>query len=69
MNAIIDLGRVTAKTTLGRSTIYAYVKAGKFPAPIQVSPRHVAWIEAEVDAWVQERIAESRAEQPNEVSA
>ena len=69
MNTIIDLSRVTAKTTLGRSTVYAYVKAGKFPAPVRMGTRHVAWIAAEVDAWVEALIAASRADQAQEVLA
>ena len=69
MSTIIDLERVTAKTTLGRSAVYAYMKEGKFPASIQVGPRRVAWIEEEVDAWVQERIAASRAGKAEEVAA
>lgn len=69
MSTIIDMERVIAKTTLGRSSVYAYVKAGKFPPPIQVGARHVAWLEEEVDAWVKERIAASRPGQAQEVAA
>lgn len=65
MSTIIDLARVTAKTTLGRSTVYAYMKAGKFPAPVQVSARRVGWVESEVDAWVEARV-ESREAKPAE---
>jgi prophage regulatory protein len=57
---IINLQRVTDKTTLGRSTLYAYMKAGRFPASILLGDRHVGWIEEEVDRWVEGRIKESR---------
>lgn len=66
MSTIIDLARVTAKTTLGRSTVYAYMKAGKFPSPVQVSARRVGWVESEVDAWVEARVRESREAKPAE---
>lgn len=33
------------------------IRAGKFPKPIKVGSRN-AWIESEVDAWIQDRIAE-----------
>ena len=33
------------------------VKAGEFPAPISLSDRRIAWIEAEIDAWIAERAA------------
>lgn len=69
MNTIISMDRVIAKTTLGRSSIYAYVKAGKFSPPIQVGARQIAWVESEVDAWIEGRIAASRPGQANEVTA
>jgi prophage regulatory protein len=57
---IINLQRVTAKTTLGRSTLYAYMRDGKFPASIRLGDRHIGWIEEEVDAWVKGRVEASR---------
>lgn len=38
---IADLAKVMGKTTLGRSTIYAYVRVGKFPAPIKLGDRAI----------------------------
>ncbi len=58
------LGRlpvVLGLSSLKRSTCLALVKAGKFPAPIQIGQRAVAWVLADVDAWVDARIAASRA--------
>lgn len=57
---IINLQGVTDKTTLGRSTLYAYMKAGKFPSSILLGDRHVVWIEEEIDTWVQGRVKASR---------
>jgi prophage regulatory protein len=65
---MITLARVTEKTTLRRSTVYAYMKEKKFPAAVRLGDRHVGWVEAEVDAWIKQRV-ESRAEQANEVTA
>jgi prophage regulatory protein len=31
-------------------------KAGEFPRPVPVSGRRVAWVEAEVDAWLADRL-------------
>jgi prophage regulatory protein len=58
---IIDLNEVIKKTTLGKSTIYAYGKAGKMPAQIRLTDRSVGWIESEIDAWLKERAEVSRA--------
>ena len=33
---------------------------GRFPRPVSLGSRAVGWIEAEVDEWIRERIAESR---------
>ncbi len=57
---IINLQRVIDKTTLGRSTLYAYMKLGKFPTSVLLGDRHVGWVEAEVDAWIDGRIKASR---------
>ena len=47
-------------TGLGRSTIYALVAARRFPAPIKVSDRATAFVGKEVNAWIEQRIADSR---------
>ena len=57
---IIRLGQVRARTGLSRSTLYAYIRDGRFPAPITISERCVGWVEAEIDQWIAERIAASR---------
>ena len=40
---------------LSRSTIYANVKAGTFPAPIRIGARAVAWRLSDVEAWLEAR--------------
>lgn len=52
----IRIGEVTARTQRGRSTIYEMVRVGEFPAPIRLGTRAVAWIESEVEHWIQSRI-------------
>ena len=56
-NRLIRRKEVQVKTGLGASSIYALMKQGKFPYPIHLSIRRVAWIESEIDSWVEERIA------------
>jgi prophage regulatory protein len=41
----------------GSSTLYAAMDGQGFPRPIALGPRSVGWIEEEVDAWIQARIA------------
>ena len=58
----LRISEVQARTGLSRSTIYAWSAEGRFPAPVRLGGRAVGWIESEIDAWLRERIAESRGE-------
>ena len=42
-------------TSLSRTTIWRLESKGSFPSRIQVSPRRVAWSEAEVIEWLKSR--------------
>lgn len=55
---------VLLRVTLSNSELYRRVKAGQFPAPVPLSPdgRRVAWVRAEVDRWLAERIAQRGAQ-------
>ena len=59
-SALIRLEAVKARTGLSRSTLYAYMRDHRFPQPVAISERCVAWIESEIDAWIEERIAARR---------
>lgn len=50
---------VEARTGLSRSTLYAWMAEGKFPKPVALGARLVAWRESEIDAWLAAR--ETRA--------
>jgi prophage regulatory protein len=38
-----------------RVQIWRDVKAGRFPAPVQLGPNSVGWYEDEIDAWLATR--------------
>lgn len=59
-HTLLRLPDVKARTGLSRSTIYLKIAQGAFPAPIALGVRSVAWIEAEIDAWIAKRIDTSR---------
>ena len=40
------------------------IRAGEFPEPVALSDRRIAWIEAEVDAWLAARAAERDMPKP-----
>lgn len=53
---LIRLEEVKERTGLTRSTLYTYVRSGRFPKPISLTSRCVAWLDSEVDAWIAERV-------------
>jgi prophage regulatory protein len=59
-NKVLRLPAVMAKTGLSRSTIYARVAQGTFPAALILGPNTVGWLEADVEAWIEKQIAASR---------
>jgi prophage regulatory protein len=60
---ILRLPEVKARTGLSRSSIYAYIKEGKFPQHISLGERSVGWYESEIDAWVASRHRVNRSAQ------
>lgn len=58
---VLRLPEVEQRTGLGRSWIYDAVARGRFPRPIAIGKRAAGWLEHEVDAWLDERIAERDA--------
>lgn len=56
---IMRLKEVISTVGLSRSTIYARLKDGTFPAPIRIGI-NVGWIESEIQDWIEEQIAASR---------
>ena len=43
---------------MSRPTLLREIKAGRFPAPIKLSPRRRAWVRLEVEDWFVARKAE-----------
>jgi len=42
-------------TGIPRSTLYAKIAVGDFPAPVKIGQRAVGWLEAEVHDWLDSR--------------
>lgn len=57
---LISLERVKCLTTLSRSRIYFLIKRNEFPSQIQIGTRRVAWIESEVQDWINHKIKNRR---------
>jgi prophage regulatory protein len=47
---------VVRRTGLGRSTIYRLVAERKFPSPVKLAARAVAWRRSDLDRWSESRL-------------
>lgn len=56
---ILRRKQVEKRVGLSRSTIYAKIANGEFPAPIALSARAVGWLESDIIAWIESRITAS----------
>lgn len=54
---MLRVSQVLAITGLSKTKIYDLQNKGDFPMRVQLSPRRVAWVEAEVQAWLEARVA------------
>ena len=57
---IIRLPEVKDRTGLSKTTIYRMVKERQFPSSVNLGGRAVGWVEAEVEAYLNQRIEASR---------
>ena len=54
----IRLPSVIERTGYRRTAIYEKIAEGSFPRPVQLGPRAIAWVEEEIQEWMNERISE-----------
>ncbi|ELS7774483.1 AlpA family transcriptional regulator [Escherichia coli] len=59
-NSLLRLSDVMRRTGYGRAWIYRLIAQGRFPKPVKVGSRSIAFVESEIDEWINQRIAESR---------
>ncbi|PKB87529.1 dipicolinate synthase [Ewingella americana] len=61
-NNLIRLPEVQRRTGYSKAWIYRLISQSRFPASIKIGTRAIAFIESEIDEWVDKRIADSRGE-------
>jgi prophage regulatory protein len=57
---LIRLPEVEKRVGLRHSTIYSYIKQGRFPKQVRLAARAVAWPESKIDEFIADRIKQSR---------
>ncbi|EMO0474738.1 AlpA family transcriptional regulator [Pluralibacter gergoviae] len=59
---LIRFSEALDRTGYGRSWLYKLIAQQRFPQPVKIGSRSIAFVESEVDEWINQRIAESRGE-------
>lgn len=57
---LIRVPEVLRRVGFSRTTMYELIKEGRFPDKITISSRAVAFVESEIDAWIDNAISNSR---------
>ncbi|AXB20996.1 AlpA family transcriptional regulator [Salmonella enterica subsp. enterica serovar Newport] len=61
-NNLLRMSEIMRRTGYGKAWIYRLISQGKFPRPIKIGTRAIAFVESEIDDWINQRIEESRKE-------
>ena len=54
----LTLDQVRERIPYSRTQIWRLEKARAFPRRVQIGPNRVAWLEAEIENWLQDRVNE-----------
>ena len=57
---LIRLSEVMNNTGFGKAWIYRLISQNRFPQPVKIGIRAIAFIESEIDEWIQLTIENSR---------
>lgn len=58
---LLKLPAVKSMAGKSRSSIYAAIQKGEFPAPIKIGPRAVAWTSSSIAEWQESCVNTSKA--------
>ncbi|CZY10664.1 helix-turn-helix transcriptional regulator [Enterobacter ludwigii] len=59
---LIRMSEAMRRTGYGKAWLYKLISLDRFPKPIKIGSRSIAFVESEVDNWINQRIEESRRE-------
>ena len=57
---LIRVPEVLRRVGFSRTTMYELIKEGRFPDKVIIGARSVAFVESEIDAWIENTIFDSR---------
>lgn len=53
-NNLLRMPEIMRRTGYGKAWIYRLISQGKFPRPIKIGSRSIAFVESEVDDWIKQ---------------
>ncbi|HBU7384130.1 TPA: AlpA family transcriptional regulator [Klebsiella pneumoniae] len=56
----IRVPEVLRRVGFGRTKLYELIRQGRFPEQVKIGPRTVAFVESEIDEWIEAIIRNSR---------
>ncbi|MGE4502567.1 MAG: helix-turn-helix transcriptional regulator [Thiomicrospira sp.] len=59
---LLRINGVKSLTGISKSHIYLLASKGDFPKPIKLGERSVAWVQEEVETWIENRISQRDGE-------
>ncbi|GEM_PF-167545 len=59
--SLIRLREVQRRTGFSKAWLYRLMSEKRFPSPVKIGSRSVAFIESEIDGWIEARINASRS--------
>lgn len=65
---LIRLRQVMQMTGLGRSSIYNYMKDQSFPKQVKITSNLSAWVETEINEWIQDKVNQRDNNSPHLMS-
>lgn len=57
---LLSINEVKQITTISTATIYRLMAENKFPKSINILGRRVAWVESEIEEWIDTKVAQNR---------
>lgn len=55
---LIRMSETLARSGFSKAWIYKLIAQNRFPKPVKIGSRSIAFVESEIDAWIAARIAE-----------
>lgn len=56
---LLTLPKVQERVPISTRTIYRWMSSGKFPRNFKIGPQTVAWLQSDINKWINEKASAS----------